>query len=133
MKDEQRTREWTFIVMNGYKIIYASFFVSLFFAGYAAIQYFSEAELILGIWSLFSIFLFPKVIFGLILISTRDMILFSNLPLIIRKVFPRTSRRYHPDSISNPYIEYAKTKGYIRESVWLIICLTPVIVFFYRD
>jgi hypothetical protein len=57
----------------------------------------------------------------------RNPLVFMNMPTIMWKVFPGTMQKYRSDSLSvfgNPVLT-----GFIKEIIWLLISLVPIIIF----
>ncbi|MEW6456935.1 MAG: hypothetical protein AB1410_09530 [Acidobacteriota bacterium] len=121
-------RHYTFIFKYGGYIVYLVFLIGLFLNGGVAILYFKNGQWLFGIWALSSIILLPKVTLGLILILGRKSIVFMNMPMIIWKIFPGTMQKYRSDSLisifGNPVL-----KGFIKQIIWLVISLVPIIAF----
>lgn len=121
-------RHYTFILKYGGYIIYLVFLIGLFLNGGVATLYFKNGQWLFGIWALSSIILLPKVTLGLILILGRKSIIFMNMPMIMWKIFPGTMQKYRGDSLisifGNPVL-----KGFIKQIIWLVISLVPIIAF----
>jgi len=124
-------RHYTFIFKYGGYIIYLVFLIGLFLNGGVATLYFKNGQWLFGIWALSSIILLPKATLGLILILGRKSIVFMNMPMIMWKIFPGTMQKYRSDSLisifGNPVL-----KGFIKQIIWLVISLVPIIAFIYQ-
>ncbi len=114
---------------GGY-IIYLVSLIGLFLNGGVATLHFINGRWLFGIWALFSIILLPKATLGLILLLGRKSIVFMNMPPIMWKIFPSTMQKYRSDSLisifGNPVL-----KGFVREIIYLVISLVPIIVFIF--
>ena len=122
-------RHYTFIFKYGGYIIYLVFLIGLFLNGGVATLYFKNGQWLFGIWALSSIIILPKATLGLILILGRKSYVFLNMPMILRRIFPGTMRKYRSDSLSFPVFGNPVLKGFIKQIIWLVISLVPIIAF----
>lgn len=125
-------RHYTFLFKYGGYIVYLVFLIGLFLNGSVAILHFMNNQWLFGIWAIFSIILLPKATLGIVLILGRESIVFMNMPMLIWKIFPGTMGKYRSESLisitGNPAL-----KGFMREGIWLVICLVPIIAFLYQS
>lgn len=125
-------RHYTFLFKYGGYIVCLFFLVGLFLNGAVATLHFKNGQWLFGIWAIFSIILLPKATLGLILLLGRESSVFLNMPMIIGKVFPGTMQRYRSDSLisifGNPVL-----KGFMKEIIWFVISLVPIIAFIIQN
>ena len=129
---EERVRECrnTFLWKYGGYTIYLVFLMGLFLNGGVAALNFINGRWLFGIWELFSIILLPRATLGFILRLSwmkRNPLVFMNMPTIMWKIFPGTMQKYRSDSLSvfgNPVLT-----GFIKEIIWFLISLVPIIIF----
>lgn len=129
---EERVKECrnAFLWKYGGYTVYFVFLMGLLINGSVAILNFINNRLVFAIWALFSIILLPRATLGFILRLSwmmRNPLVFMNMPTIMWKVFPGTMQKYRNDSLSvfgNPVLS-----GFIKEIIWLVISIVPIIIF----
>ncbi len=121
--DDQRG---TFLFEYGTYIVYLVFLMGLLINGTVVALHFISGRWLFGIWAIFSIILLPKAALGLICLLGRESIVSMNLSFIIMKIFPSTIQKYRYAFGSQVL------KGFLREIIWLIFSLVPILVFFLR-
>lgn len=130
---EERIKKYenSFFWKYGGSIVYIIFFVGFFLNGGIAIYNFLNEQWLFTVWALLSIFILPKAILGFILnfsyLVLHNPLVFINMPQIMWEVFPGTMQKYRRDSLSvfgNPVLT-----GFIKEIIWLLISLAPIIIF----
>jgi len=119
---------YNFLAKYGTYIIYLFFLVSLILNVLFSFYYFSQKNILLGIWCLVAIYTIPKSVLALILIlSYKRSIISLNMSKIIRKLFYRTMQRYfflkEADLFNRFMIEFV---------VWFLGSLFPIIYYFQR-
>ena len=120
-------RHYTFLFRYGGYIVYLSFLVGLLLNGVVATLHFKSGQWLFGIWAIFSIILLPKATLGLILVVGRESHVFLNMPKIISELFPGTIRRYRT-IFGNKIL-----KGFMKEIIWFVIGIVPIIVFMIQN
>lgn len=125
-------RHYTFLFKYGGYIVYLVFLIGLFLNGSVAILHFMNNQWLFGIWAIFSIIFLPKATLGIVLILGRESIVFMNMPMLIWKIFPGTMEKYRSESLIS-ITGNLVLKGFMREGIWLVICLVPIIAFLYQS
>ena len=123
---EEKDLKETFLYKNGNTIVLQVFLISLIISIILSIYYFINGIWLFGIWAFFSIFMIPKATLGLILIIGRKDIIAYNLSPSVYRLYSGTIARYR--NISSLYGN-SVLMGFIRESLWLGVALTPLIYF----
>ena len=121
--------DWQYSFLNNYGtyIVYLAFFIGLLLNGGVAISCFMDSQWMLGIWAIFSIILLPKAILGIVLVLGWEDVVSMNISFIIRSMFPGTMRKYGIDILSFNF-PYTVLKGLSKQTIWLIISITPIVV-----
>ena len=114
----------TFLFEYGTYIVYLVFLMGLFLNGTVAGLHFINGRWLFSIWAIFSIILLPKAALGLICLLGRESIVSTNMSFMIMKIFPRTIQKYRYAFGSQVL------KGFLREIIWLVLSLVPILVFF---
>jgi len=119
---------YNFLAKYGTYIIYLFFLVSLILNVLFSFYYFSQKNILLGIWCLVAIYMIPKSVLALILIlGYKRPIISLNMSRIIRKLFYRIMQRYsflrEADLFDRFMIEFV---------VWFLGSLFPIIYYFQR-
>ena len=119
---------YNFLAKSGTYIIYLFFLVSLILNVLFSFYYFSQKNILLGIWCLVAIYMIPKSVLALILIlGYKRPIISLNMSRIIRKLFYRIMQRYsflrEADLFDRFMIEFV---------VWFLGSLFPIIYYFQR-
>lgn len=120
MNNDERN---TFLFEYATYIVYLVFFIGLFLNGTVAALHFISARWVFSIWAIFSIIFLPKAALGLICLLGRESIVSMNMSFIIMKIFPSTIQKYRYAFGSQIL------KGFLREIIWLVLSLVPIVVF----
>jgi len=119
---------YNFLAKYGTYIIYLFFLVSLILNVLFSFYYFSQKNILLGIWCLVAIYMIPKSVLALILIlGYKRPIISLNMSRIIRKLFYRIMQRYsflrEADLFDRFMIEFV---------VWFLGSLFPIVYYFQK-
>lgn len=122
----------TFLCKYGCYLVYFVFLIGLFLNGGVAIVHFINGRWLFGVWAIFSIYLLPKAVLGLILLLGRkSVVMVLDMPRILWKIFPGVIQKYRSDSAYYFLITLALLKGVVREIILVVISLVPIIVFIF--
>lgn len=120
-------KKYTFLARNITQIIYFIFLISFVLNLVLAILYLRMGFWVVGILTPLSAVIIPKAALGIILILGRsNSLVWLNLSEIITQVFKNTWQRYNRSNL----IRFSEIRNaIIREMLWLIIGLLPIIIF----